>query len=89
MSKYIFIHSHGSSGGAVPIRFSLRFLLDFYDFFPQVALQNAKLRLMRVLIIFMLLCSALSKNFLIETKDKEADDQVLSKLKLTPHQAQF
>ena len=74
---------------AVPIR-KLPFLLNFYDVHPQFAFCRTKeLRLMRVLIIFMLLCSALSlprkkntKTLLIETMDKKADDQVSTSLQI-------
>ena len=74
---------------AVPIR-KLPFLLNFYDVYPQFAFCRTKeLRLMRVLIIFMLLCSALSlprkkdtKTFLIETKDEGTDDQVATSLQI-------
>ena len=81
--SFIFTAVPGVIPSAVPIR-KLPFLLNFYDFYSQFAFyRTKKLRLMRVLIIFMLLCSALSlprkkntKTLLIETVDKEADGEV-------------
>ena len=74
---------------AVPMC-KLPFLLNFYDFYSQFAFcRTQKFRLMRGLIIFMLLCSALSlprkkntKTLLIETMDEGTDDKVATSLQI-------